>query len=63
MNINDAARVVTDECGAIEGVEINFTDEGPEIYWENLRVQCRPKDLSKAMKAIKTLAAMGAYFG
>jgi hypothetical protein len=44
-------------------VEINFTDGGPEIYWENLRVQCKPKELSKAMKAIKTLAAMGAYFG
>lgn len=63
MSIDDAAKLVTDECETIKGLEISFTDVGPEIYWENLRVQCKPKDLSKALKAIKTLAAMEAYFG
>ena len=63
MNLDDAAKVVTDGCETIEGIEINFTGIGPEIYWENLRIQCKPKDLSKAIKAIKTLEAMGAHFG
>lgn len=63
MGIPEAAGMITEECIKIEGMEITFTDDGPEIYWENLRVKCDGKDLHKALKAIKTLEGMGAYFG
>lgn len=63
MGLAEATRIIIDECMKTDGMEINFTDGGAEIYWENLRVQCDQKDIQKALKAIKTLESMGAYFG
>lgn len=63
MGLAEATRIITDECTKTDGMEINFTAGGAEIYWENLRVQCDQKDIQKALKAIKTLESMGAYFG
>lgn len=63
MGLAEATQIIIDECLKIEGLEINIDANGAEIYWENLRVQCDEKGLQKALKAIKTLESMGAYFG
>lgn len=63
VKTEEAAQKIKSDCEAIEGMEICFDTDGPEIYWENLRVACDPKDLPKALKAIRTLKDLGAYFG
>lgn len=62
MRIEEAATQIQKEVESIEGIEINFDDDGAEIYWEQLRVTCTPKDLPKALKAIRELHALGAHF-
>lgn len=62
MRIDEAVKVITGECEKIDGLEINFPSDGPEIYWGNLRLSCGEKDLVHVLKAVRMLSDMGATF-
>lgn len=59
-NLTQAAEAIIAEC---EDLEINIAEDLVEIYWQNLRVKCAPKDFPKAVAAIKSLIKLEAYFG
>jgi len=63
VRIDEAVKVITGECEKIDGLEINFSSDGPEIYWGGgLRLSCGEKDLVHVLKAVRMLSDLGATF-
>jgi hypothetical protein len=63
MNLKWQAQDLLDEIKKIDAdIEITFDKNEITIYWENLRVDCDEKTISKALQSIKNLITLNAYF-
>ena len=60
---NEAAKIVFEACKKVgDDLDVTFDANEITIYWENMRLDVQPKELSKALKVIKDAKALGARF-
>lgn len=62
--INENAKTIQSYLADIDAeIEVNFTGDEIEIYWENLRVKVKPAEFKTALDSIEQLVKLEAYFG
>ena len=59
MNTSKASRIITTKCELIKA-DICFDADGPDIYWNNVRIMPGHDGLENVIDAIKVLVDFGA---